>query len=107
MWTFSVRLDDRLQELFGIANLLEHQRDVQGWLARMPRTLAVDAMLANGRERIGQEIESDGELATRRAHHRLVNLELIAMFVEDGHGHPFRGGWAGRISTRLGRLRDG
>ena len=47
--------------------------------------------------------------ALRRAHHRLVNLERVAMLVEYGHRscYPFLGGCDGRISTRLGRLRAG
>ena len=103
----AVRLDDRLEEFLRVANLLEHQSDIERWTSGMPCTLAVHAVLTDGGEGIGQEIEGHGQPATGRAHHRLVDFQLVAMLVEDGHGHPFRGGWAGRISTRLGRLRDG
>ena len=46
---------------------------------------AVDAVLADQRERIGQQIERDGEPAARRPHHRLVVFERVAVLVEDRH----------------------
>ena len=74
----------------------------------MPRALAVDAVLADHRERVGQQIERHREAAARGSHHRLVHLERVAVLVEGRHvPSPSFGGCAGRISTRLGRLRDG
>ena len=46
---------------------------------------AVDAVLADQRERVGEQIERDGEPPARRAHHRFVVLERVVVLVEDGH----------------------
>ena len=62
-------------------------------------------MLPDERERVGEQIERDGQTAARRAHHRLVVFERVAMLVEDGHVLErayFFGGFDGRSSMRLG-----
>ena len=64
---------------------------------------AIHAVLSHERERIGQQIERDGETSARRPHHRFVALERVAVLVEDGCFHFL--GFDGRSSTRLGRLR--
>ena len=43
---------------------------------------AVDAVLADQRERVGEQIHRDGEPAARGAHHRLVVFERVAVLVE-------------------------
>ena len=49
------------------------------------RALAIHAVLSHHRERVGQQIERHRQPPLRRSHHRLVNLERVAMLVECGH----------------------
>src|SRR5262245_51875394 len=72
-----------LYQLLRIVELLEHQRDVEPGLAGKAIAAAVDAVLADERQRIGEEIERDGQAAARGAHHRLVQLEGVAVLLED------------------------
>ncbi len=46
---------------------------------------AVDAVLADQRERIGQQVQRDGKAPAGRPHHRFVVLERVAVLVEDRH----------------------
>src|SRR5262245_10819579 len=97
-----------LHELLGVVELLDDQRDVHLRLPGEPIAPAIDAVLPDERERIGEQIERHGEAAARGPHHRLVMLERVAMLVE-GRTHwrrHLRGGFAGRSSTRLARLRE-
>jgi len=105
--SFSLLLDDGLHKLFGVADLLEHDGDVERGSPRHPRALAVDAVLADHRERVGEQIERHGEPSASRSHHRFVHFECLPVLVQRAHHQPFFGGRAGRISTRLGRLREG
>src|SRR5262245_35151492 len=93
-----------LHELFRIVQVLEHERDVQLRLTWKAIAAAVDAMLADERHRVGEQIERDGEAAARRSHHRLVNLQRVAVLLE--RRFHLRGGFDGRSSTRLARLRE-
>ena len=81
-WLFQF-LHRALHQLLGIFHLLEHHRNVHFGRARKPFATAVDAMLTNQRERVGQQVQGDGESAARTAHHRFVDLERIPVFVED------------------------
>src|SRR5437660_1153843 len=91
-----------LDELFRVVELLEHERDVHLRFSRKPIAPAVDAVLADEGQRIGEEIERDGEPSARGAHHRLVCFQRVAMLVENRHVSPCavwraaaRRGWAG------------
>ena len=66
------RLDDALQQLLGVADLLEDERDVERRPAGGARALAVDAVLPDHRERVGQQIERHRQPPARLPHHRLV-----------------------------------
>jgi hypothetical protein len=92
-----------LHQLLRILELLEHERDIHFRFAGEAFALAVDPVLPDERERIGQQIERDREPAARLAHHRLVTLESVAMLPEDRR-HDFFG-FEGRSSIRLCRLR--
>src|SRR4029453_7412190 len=74
-----------LHQLLRIVELFEHERDVQLWLTRKAVAAAVDAVLADQCQRIGEEVERHGQAAPRGAHHRLVQLEGVAMLVKDRH----------------------
>src|SRR5262249_11374453 len=93
-----------------VLEVLEDERDVHLRLAGKAIAAAVDAVLADERHRVGDEVERDGEAAPRRTHHRFVALERLLMLVEDRHGFHstelrYLAGFDGRSSTRLGRLR--
>ena len=49
----------------------------------MPGALAVHAVLSHHRERVGQQVHRHGQPAAIAAHHGLVLLELVVMFIED------------------------
>ena len=77
-------------------------------LPGMPGALAVHAVLAHHRERVRQQIHAPppagrdrGPSWSRASRARRVLAEYGLVV------HDFLGGCAGRISTRLGRLRDG
>src|SRR5438270_8701111 len=74
-----------LHQLLRIVEAFEHERDVHFRLARKSLASTVDAVLTHERERVGQEIERNGEASAGGAHHRLVRLERVAMFVEYRH----------------------
>ena len=77
-----------LHQLLRIVQMLEHERDVHSRPAGKPVALAVDAVLPHQRERIGEQIEGDGEPPAGASHHRLVVLEGVAVLVENRlHGH--------------------
>ena len=65
--------------------LFEHERDVHLRLAGKPLAPAVDAVLADERQRVGQQIERHGEAPARRSHHHLVTFKRVVVFVEDAH----------------------
>ena len=54
-------------------------------LAGKALAAAVDAVLADQRQRVGEQIERDRQPAARAAHHRFVVLERVAVLVEDRH----------------------
>ena len=88
MWSRALLLRPQLfhralHELFRIVELLEHQRDVHARPSRKPFALTVHAVLAHQRERVGEQVERDGEPPSRASHHRLVALERVAVLVED------------------------
>ena len=70
-----------------VVHLLEHEGNVQTRLARKAFAAAIHAMLSHERQRIGEQIEGDGQTSPRRPHHRFVALECVAMFVEYGCFH--------------------
>ena len=55
-----------LHQLLRVVELLEHERDVHLRLAGKSLAPAVDAVLTDERERVGQQIERDGEPPARR-----------------------------------------
>ena len=55
-----------LHQLLGVVQLFEHERDVHLRLAGKALAAAVDAVLADQRERVGQQIEGDRQTAARR-----------------------------------------
>ena len=75
-----------LNQLFDIVELFEHERDVHPRPPRKPIALTVDAVLADQGERVGEQIERDGEAAAGRAHHRFMVFKRVVVFFENRHG---------------------
>src|SRR3954470_3882422 len=71
-----------LDQLLRIVELLENERDVELRLTGKALASAIDAVLADERQRIGEQIERDSQSAARRTHHRLMVLERVAMLLE-------------------------
>jgi hypothetical protein len=74
-----------LHQLLGVIELFEDERNIHFRLARKTLAAAVNAVLPDERERIGQQVERDGEPAAGGAHHRFVALERIVVLIEDAH----------------------
>jgi four helix bundle protein len=74
-----------LHQLLRVFQLLEHKRDIHFGFAREPFAAAIDTVLPDERQRIGQEIERNRQAAARLAHHRFVVFERAAVFGKDGH----------------------
>ena len=100
-------LHDGLDEGFGAFHAAEDGLEVERGLAGVARGGAVDAVLADEDERVGEQVEGDGEASAFGAHHELVAFELRAFFIKDVHrfrvldaaggardGKFSRGGWA-------------
>jgi len=83
--TASQTLHSALEKLLGIAELFEHERDVHFRLPRKPIAAAVDTVLADKGERVGQQIERHRQTAARRTQHRFMTFERVVMFLEYGH----------------------
>ena len=71
-----------LEQLFRIVELLEDERDVHLRLTGESFAAAVDAVLADERQRIGQQIDRDGEPPAITPHHRLVHFQRVAVLIE-------------------------
>src|SRR5207247_2212481 len=69
----------------GIVELLENERDVHPRLPGITFRATVDPVLADERERVGEQIERHGETPARAPHHRFVTFEGVVVLVEDGH----------------------
>jgi hypothetical protein len=75
-------LHSALHQLLRIVEMFEDQGNVHFRLTDEPIAPAIDAVLADERERIGQQIERDGQTAAGGAHHRLVHFERVVVFLE-------------------------
>src|ERR1700687_1398850 len=77
-----------LHELLRVVELLENQGDIHPRLPGKPLAPAVHSVLTDERERVGQQVERDGQSSARASHHGLMMFQRIAMLVEDGQRSP-------------------
>src|SRR6202790_3678645 len=77
-----------LHELLRVVELLENQRDIHPRLPGKPLAGAVHPVLTHEGERVGQQIERDGQSSSRASHHGLVAFQRVAMLLEDGQSSP-------------------
>ena len=103
-----------LDEGFGAFHAGENGLQIEGRLCRVAARGAVDAMLADHDEGIGEQVEGDGEAAALGAHHELVLFELGAFFVKDVHRFKVldaaggaRGGKSREVAMRGNSIRRG
>ena len=72
-------------QLLGVGDALVDQLNVHGGLARLPRALAIDAVLADQHQGVGQQIERDRQTSPLPPHLEFVLFEGVLAVVEDGH----------------------
>ena len=77
---------DALDQLLRIGKTFHDDPDVEHRLARPALALAIDAVLADQRHRVGDHVHGHSEAAARDAHHGLKVFQLFALFFEYGHG---------------------
>src|SRR3954463_15333247 len=81
---FQVR-HDAGDQFFGVADGFRDDLNVHGGLAGRACALAVNAVLADENESVGEHVQRDGELAARLAHHELVLFQFFAALFVDAH----------------------
>jgi hypothetical protein len=82
---FAELFHHRLDEFLGAANFVEHSVEVEGGFRGVAAGGAVDSVLADEDEGVGEHVEGDGEAAAGRAHHEFVLLDLFVAGIKDGH----------------------
>ena len=75
----------RLDQLFGTVDLTQYRLKIERRLRWVAVRRAVNPVLPNQDERVGQHIERDGQSPARRAHHEFIFFQLIAAIVKDRH----------------------
>jgi len=77
--------EDAADEFLGVRDRTCDHLDVHGRFSRLAGALAVDTVLTDEHERVGQDVEGDGEASTGDAHHELVFLEFFAAIFVYAH----------------------
>src|SRR5262249_17027665 len=72
-------------QILGVADRLGDELNIHRRLARLPRTLTINAVLAHQHERVGQHVERHSEPPARHAHHEFVFFELFAPLFVNAH----------------------
>jgi hypothetical protein len=72
-------------ELLGFANGFHDDLYIHGWLADLARALAIDSMLSDERDRVGEAVEADGKASAHRAHLEFVSLDFVVTVVKNAH----------------------
>jgi hypothetical protein len=72
-----------LDEFFGVGEILHDELHIHHGLAGPALALAIDAMLADKRHRVGDQIHGDGEASAENAHAGFEVFQLFLLFVEE------------------------
>lgn len=72
-------------QLLGVDQALGNELNVHCRLTKLPRALAINAVLANQHQRVGDEIEGDCEPAPLLAHHEFKFFQVVLAFEIYGH----------------------
>ena len=81
--------EDAGDELFGVRKALGDELDVHGRFAELTDALAVDSVLADEHQSIGDAVEGDGEATAVAAHHEFVLFEIFATLLVNRHQPSF------------------
>jgi len=76
---------NRLDESLGAFHAGENGLQIEGWLRRVAGGGAIDAMLADHDQGVGEKVKGHGQAASLNAHHELVVFKLCTFFVEYTH----------------------
>ena len=72
----------RLQnQLLRLIHALQNNLQIHGRFIGLPNAGAIDAVLANQHERVGQQVRGHGEFAARAAHLEFVPFKLFVIHV--------------------------
>jgi hypothetical protein len=74
-----------LDEFLGVGEIFHNQLHIHDRLAGPALALAVDAMLADERHGVGDEIHGDGEASAEHTHAGFEVFQLFLLFLEDSH----------------------
>ena len=74
-------------ELFRVRQAFVDQLDVHRRFARLAGALAIDAVLSDEDEGVGEEVEGEGEAASFLPHLEFVAIEVGGALLEDGHSY--------------------
>lgn len=72
-------------QFLGVVDALHDGLEVEGGFGGVAGGGAVNAVLADEGEGVGEDVEGDGEAATFGAQHEFVFFEVLAAVPEDGH----------------------
>src|ERR1022692_830493 len=72
-------------QFLGVADRFADDLDIHRRLAGRAGALAVDAVLSHEHQRVGEDIERDGEPAARHPHHELMLFQFFAALFVDTH----------------------
>ena len=79
-----------LDEFFGVGEFLGDHAKVHGGDGGVALAGAVDAVLADEDEGVGDAVERDGQAATVASEALLGVFEFVVVFVESRHGAPLK-----------------
>jgi hypothetical protein len=79
----------RLDEFLGVSEFLGDNAQVHGGDGGVALTGAIDAVLADEDEGVGDAVERDGEAAAVAPEALLEVLEFVVMLFKSGHGGSF------------------
>lgn len=85
---FALQFDhDGSNQFFSIGDAFLHNLHVHGGFTGLAGTLAIDAVLSDEDEGVGEEVEGEGEAASFLPHLEFVAIEVGGTLLEDGHSY--------------------
>jgi len=74
-----------LDQGLGSFHTAQYSLEIQGRHVRIAARCAIDAVLSNHNQRVGEQVEGNRQAASLHAHHELVLLQFALSFVEYAH----------------------
>jgi hypothetical protein len=72
-------------QILRVHNGFRNDLNVHRRFSRLACTLAVNAVLADQHQRVGENVQRDGQAASRNTHHKFVLFEFLAPFFKYVH----------------------